>query len=149
MYLNINKCLAICFSRKICPSVPCYTLNNLKLSIHSTVKDLGITLDNKLTFIHHYNNIISRANKALGCVKRFSKDFKNLTTLKTLYVAHVRSILEYGAIIWIPYYSTHIDRIERVQYRFFKFMKWKLPQSAVAINYSSFLDYMSLGQLQT
>jgi hypothetical protein len=30
----------------------------------------------------------------------------------------VRSTLEYGSVIWTPYYNTHVDRLEKVQYMF-------------------------------
>jgi hypothetical protein len=58
----------------------------------------------------------------------------------------VRSTLEYGSVIWTPYYKTHVDRLEKVQYRFFKFIRWKLP-SQISYSYSLSLCYLGLATL--
>ena len=34
---------------------------------------------------------------------------------KTAYIALVRSVLEYGSVVWDPYLQKDIDKIERVQ----------------------------------
>jgi hypothetical protein len=48
-------------------------------------------------------------------VKRYAKYFSNLSTLTTLFMSLVRSTLEYGSVIWTPYYKTHVDRLEKVR----------------------------------
>jgi hypothetical protein len=48
--------------------------------------------------------------------------------------------------IWTPYYKTHVDRLEKVQYRFFKFIRWKLP-SQISYSYSLSLCYLGLATL--
>jgi len=47
--------------------------------------------------------------------------FKDLDSLKLLYCALVRSILEYGSPIWSPYTKSNIEIIEGVQNRFLSF----------------------------
>ncbi|WP_219823727.1 reverse transcriptase domain-containing protein, partial [Enterobacter cloacae complex sp. 2DZ2F20B] len=84
MFLNEDKCHAINFSRKIVSCKVKYILNGQILNFVSEVRDLGITLDSKLTFIPHYEKIVCRANKILGCVTRYGSEFKNLQTIKTL-----------------------------------------------------------------
>jgi hypothetical protein len=49
-----------------------------------------------------------------GFIKRLSREFRDPYTLKVLYVAYVRSKLEYANCIWQPFYVTHINRIERI-----------------------------------
>lgn len=70
--LNFDKCQAICFCRKIEPSLLSYTVN---LKAVATVKYLGVLLDNKLTFVLHIELIIYKANRALGRIKKFSGIF--------------------------------------------------------------------------
>lgn len=82
------------------------------------MKDLGILLDSKLSFIPHYDLLCSKACRMLGFVKRNSTEFKDFLTLKSLYCSLVRSQLEYGSIIWNPNYQVHSDRIERIQKSF-------------------------------
>jgi hypothetical protein len=38
-----------------------YLLNNIALSISSSVRDLGVTIDTNLRFSMHINNIVARA----------------------------------------------------------------------------------------
>jgi len=84
-------------------------------------------LDSKLTFIDHYNTIIHKANNMFGFIKRFSYNFSDPYTIKTLFVSYVRSILEYCSIVWSPYQSTYEDRIESIQKQFLLFALRKLP----------------------
>lgn len=90
------------------------------------IRDLGVFLDSKLTFIDHYNTIINRANNMLGFIKRFSYNFYDPYTIKTLYIAYVRSILEYCSIVWSPFSVTHETRIESIQKQFLLFALRKL-----------------------
>jgi len=62
----------------------------------------------------------------LGFVMRHSSDFKKLDSLKLLYCALVRFILEYGSPIWSPYTNSNIEIIEGVQKRFLRFATNKL-----------------------
>ena len=52
---------------------------------------------------------------------RMSKYFRDIRCLKTLYASLVRSTLEYCSVVWSPYYSNEIKRIEKVQRRFTRF----------------------------
>ena len=36
-------------------------------------KDLGVVVDNKLTFSHHINSIVARANQVMGMIRRSFK----------------------------------------------------------------------------
>lgn len=66
-----------------------YSINDVPLVKVSVVKDLGVLLDNKLSFSHHFESIIGRANRMLGFVKRSCRDFTNINVLKLLYVSFV------------------------------------------------------------
>ena len=94
------------------------TLNSLSLRRVSSVKDLGVLLDVKLSFVLHYDYICSKAFRMLGFIKRNSKDFKDFMTLKALYFFFVRSIVEFCSIVWSPFYQVHVDRIEGIQRSF-------------------------------
>ena len=150
MLLNEDKCHAINFSRKIVSCKVKYILNGQILNFVSEVRDLGITLDSKLTFIPHYEKIVCRANKILGCVTRYGSEFKNLQTIKTLYVTLVRSVTEYGCILWSPQYKIHIDRLEAIQRKFLNCVKHKLPNNLqIDFNYNLSLSYLGMTTLCT
>ena len=105
MLLNVSKCLVISFGRKALPFLHDYCLDNTNLKRETTVKDLGILLDSKLTFKDHVSYIVSKASSQLGFIFRFAKQFKDIYCLKSLYCALVRPILEYSAVVWSPYYQ--------------------------------------------
>lgn len=121
LYLNTKKCNVISFTRKRSKIEFGYSVEGVLLTRLRMVKDLGILMDEKLTFSKHVDYIIAKAYSMLGFVIRTCRDFKNVNTLKSLYFAHVRSYLEYASVVWHPYQSTFIDRIESIQKKFLMF----------------------------
>lgn len=120
LFLNIDKCSYIHFTNNKNIMSFDYKINNLTLNRVNTVKDLGVLLDAKLSFIPHINSIISKAFRMLGFILRITKDFSDLYTLRLLFYTHVRSTLEYASVIWSPCYAVHVNRIESIQRRFTK-----------------------------
>lgn len=116
--LNFTKCSVITFHRCRNPCLFQYSLSNASLPRVDSIKDLGILLDPKLSFIPHLDFMCAKACRMLGFIKRNTRDFKDFLTLKSLFCSLVRSILEYGSIIWSPGYQVHINRLERVQRSF-------------------------------
>lgn len=128
--LNASKCNTMSFTRKTSPLMPFnYNIDGVALTKVSSIKDLGIIFDSRLSFELHYNNLTSRAYKILGFISRSLREFKSINTYTTLYNTYVRSILDYGAIVWSPFYQIHINSIEKVQRRFTRilFRKFHYP----------------------
>ena len=126
LQLNIKKCTSILFSRKINKPNITVKLDNQLVGTCSNVRDLGVILDSKMSFVEHYNTIILKATNMLNFIKRFSYNFQDPYTLKTLFIAYVRSILEYCSVVWSPHIKTHENRIESVQKQFILFALRKL-----------------------
>ena len=126
LQLNVKKCNLVSFSRKRTSTNVSIALGNQVVEKCDRVRDLGIILDSKLTFIDHYNTIIHKANNMMGFIKRFCYNFHDPYTIKTLYIAYVRSILEYCSIIWSPFSIIHEERLESVQKQFLLFALRKL-----------------------
>ena len=72
-----------------------YNVDNVSLQRPDFIKDLGVYFDPKLSFNKHIEMTIASAFRSLGFVIRNCKGFKNLSTLRLLYVTFVRSRLEY------------------------------------------------------
>ncbi|CAG5013916.1 unnamed protein product [Parnassius apollo] len=102
-----------------------YSINNKSIKSVSSVRDLGIRLDSKLTFNEHIDSIVDKAYKQIGFVKRVCNDFSSINCIKALYFAYVRSVLEYANIIWSPKYAKHKHRIDSIQKLFIKFISSK------------------------
>jgi len=124
--LNIDKCHIMSFSRSTSSLHHSYFLNGNLLNCVFLIKDLGIYLTPTLSFDHHINTIIGRALKILGFIKRITANFTSSSCLRILYFSLVRSILEYGVVIWHPYLARDELRIERVQNRFLSYAAFKL-----------------------
>lgn len=79
-------------------------------------KDLGVLVDDRLTYDEHINNITTKASQIMGIIGR---NFKFLTKeiFVPLYTSLVRSRLEYGQAVWSPHLKKHIRKIEAVQRR--------------------------------
>lgn len=106
------------FSRSYTQAATDYRLNGVRLQEVDKIKDLGITIDNKLTFDSHVNKITLQAYKIMGLITRTGRDFSSAYPLVRLFLALVLPIVEYGTVIWSPFPSTQVNRIEKVQHKF-------------------------------
>lgn len=131
--LNIKKCNIISYSRKHTHHNFKFTLGNQLIQRSDKLRDLGVILDSKLTFVEHFNTMVNKAFSMLGFIKRFSYNFKDPYTIKTLYISYVRSIIEYCSVVWCPYQPTHVARIESVQKQFLLFALRKLGWSSLRL----------------
>ncbi|CAI6357707.1 unnamed protein product [Macrosiphum euphorbiae] len=76
-----------------------YTLNGSNLiPVYSGICDLNFTFTSFLCSRAHIDKITCKALEVLGFVKRISGDFKPTTSLKSIYCALVRPIIEYGIL---------------------------------------------------
>jgi hypothetical protein len=142
--LNVSKCkvLSINAKNKNKSQYSINTGNNPSvLASVELEKDLGVSIDNNLSFENHISEIIQKSNKILGVIKRNFKDL-NLKTFSLLYKAVVRSHLEYAQAVWSPYKLKHIDALEAVQRR-----ATKILPSLRHLSYSERLKKLSLPTL--
>jgi hypothetical protein len=82
------------------------------------VRDLGVSFDAKLSFVHHSNATVNECSRALGFIIRNTKEFTKSKTLITLFLMFIRSKLDYSMIIW--------QCIERVQRCFLKYVWFRV-----------------------
>ena len=85
-----------------------YILSNTTLERVEKEKDIGVTIDSKLTFEHHINS-------TMGLMRTFTSIDEE--TFLLLYKALVRPHLEYANALWSPYKIKDITAIENVQRR--------------------------------
>lgn len=128
LLLAYNKCKHITFTKKKKHNIilNCYNLNNCELENVTTIRDLGLILDTKLTLDSHADHILRKAYQILGFIMRVAKPFKQKHSLMSLYNCLVRSNLEYASIAWNPYYNIYINKIEMVQKKFVRYVIRKL-----------------------
>jgi len=103
--LNTKKCKIISFGRNA-DTDNIYSLpegnSTFALARETHITDLGVILDNKLTF---YEHIHSKIKKAFGIIGILKRNFRHMPILSfvLLYKSMVRSHLEYCNSVWSPY----------------------------------------------
>ena len=79
-------------------------------------RDLGILVDQKLTFETHISTKVNKANQMMGMVRR-SIVYMDPENFCWLYEVVVRLHLEYVNAVWCPLRKKEIIMIENVQRR--------------------------------
>ena len=79
-------------------------------------KDLGIRIDKKLLFSNNCDQIVKKANKILGILRR-NFTYINIQNFKLMYKAMVRPVIEFGASVYNPILKKDINQIESIQRR--------------------------------
>ena len=96
-------------------------LHSKQLVLVNSAKYLGVTIDSKLSFNQHVNNICKRANSALGFLRRnFNNSPRKVKA--DLYLIYIKPILEYAVPVWALHTRYLINKLESVQRRATRFV---------------------------
>ena len=93
MEANPNKFEFILFGRNVNPVTESLYFPDVTIQCATEVKLLGVTLDYKITFSSHINNLASKAGAhscALNRIKRFLDKDARLALAKTFSLSHFR-----------------------------------------------------------
>ena len=118
-YVIINTCKTV-FMRFGKTKVPAeYRICGAPIQEVSNYKDLGILIDNKLTFSNHCNALIKKCS---WLTRSILKLFKHRSALEYfhLFKIYVRPIIEYNIYFWFPYSKLNMSLIESIQRKFTK-----------------------------
>ena len=145
--LNPSKCKVLSLSLRRKPIVGEYTVGGVVLDRVSVMRDLGVLLDEKLTFGDHVDATVRKANRMLGLLTRTFQTGKRGRSLQDCdiksvicsYYANVRSILEYCSVAWNGVADTHVQRIERVQHKFLMWLRIRFGAIDVSLDYNDLL----------
>jgi hypothetical protein len=138
--ININKCSVLSIS----PAVhsPLYFINGTATPCQNSYVDLGVTIDSKLSFEAHINNIVSKARQRITILFRGFVT-RNLYIMRQAFVTYIRPILEYNGIVWNPRLIHLTDLVENVQRNFSK----RIP-SLSSLSYPERLALLDLEPLE-
>ena len=145
LQINENKTKIFSIKANINSQKSTYKLNNRILEETETIRDLGLVMDNKLTFLFYINKIVKTGFFKVRQLFRVLKS-RSLSLWPKVYKTYVRPHLEYCSQIWNPMYKEHIQKIERVQKYFTRrvFKKCGLTY----VNYHERLKILKLDQLE-
>ena len=151
LQLNPSKCKVITFTLRKKPIVSTYYVNHSALERVSEIRDLGIIQDSKLTFGPHIDGVVGRTNRALGMYLRSISSHREQrckrfpsSALITGFDAHIRSVVEFGSVIWAGAAKTHIKRIERIQHKFLIWLAVNSTKPCKSLNYDALLQHFDL-----
>jgi hypothetical protein len=98
---NLEKTEFINFSlKKKNANVPKIEFNGFKLNQVQDHKHLGVILSQDLKWSKHISHITSKANQRIGALYRQSQKMTRIQ-IETLYLSRIRSILEYGSVLFV------------------------------------------------
>ena len=116
MQFHPDKCLVMNISKKRHPSKFTYSLHNTDLKTTDTAKYLGIIIGQDMKWTKHITQTCSRANRALGFIKRDVK-IQSPRIKEKQYNSLVRPHVEYVSAVWSPREVKPIHQLEMVQRR--------------------------------
>ena len=116
--LSPTKTVSLIFNPfRFHPKVNPLKLNGKEISNVKHFKYLGITIDSKLSFKEHFEDITARSVRRLNIMQCISgKDWgADRCTLLRLYTAILRPILDYNAFLFDDIASNKIDSLQTIQ----------------------------------
>lgn len=145
MEFHPAKCNVLRITRKKSKTSFPYTLHGQVLEEVASAKYLGITISDDMTWNKHTDNMISKANKKLGFLKRNLK-VKDTNLKETAYKAIVRPTLEYCSTVWDPHTQVQSRGIERVQRRAARWVTGRYHNTSSVTDMLNDLEWRDLAQ---
>ena len=114
--LNVSKTEFIVFKppRKSLPERFTLKLNGKTLMESSKIKYLGVVMDDRLTWKHHFLELRKKLNKSIGIIFKM-RQLCPQKVLLSLYYSLVYSHLSYGICLWGNADETHLEQIRLAQ----------------------------------
>ena len=121
--LNIGKTVMMLFQptkRKkkdtsIDPAEFSVNLLGAQIPCKSQTKFLGLTIDDKLNWDSHLNNMMLKIRSRIGLLRK-GKNLLTKHAKKILYYAQIHSILQYGLVVWGPLSSKgNLSKLQKIQ----------------------------------
>ena len=87
------------------------------------VKYLGVTLDNRMSWKPHIDNVIGKFSRGCWAIANLRK-FLNMEILRTLYYSLVYPYIHYGITNWGSAAKTHLSKLEIKHKQIVRLMTW-------------------------
>ena len=119
------------------------SINGVGLTMESSVKLLGIEIDNKLKFEKHIFNICRKASNQLNAICRL-ETFMGLKEKESLINTVVHSNFNYGCLIWHFSSKKSQNKVEKINEMSLKFLL-----NYYLISYAELLEKSTLVSMET
>ena len=91
-----------------------YCVQHNELEKHTCERDLGVIIDEHLTFQSHIDATVKKARRLAGLMFH-STQYHGKEVILPIYKCIIRPALEYASIVWNPSLKKQINQIESVQ----------------------------------
>ena len=113
--INIKKtkftlCHKNYFKDEIPLKFPALMIGNNNIERKSSIKFLGVMLDEHISWIDHVRTVENKIAKNIGLLYGVSQ-FLNEDSLKTVYFSYIHSYVNYANIVWASMYATKLKRV--------------------------------------
>lgn len=107
------------FTRKVIDCVITFKLYNQKLERLNHFKFLGLWFEERITWAVHTEKVIDKCKKILNVMRCLvgSEWGADRMALKAIYVGLIRSILDYGCVVYAGASGTLLKKLDRIQYQ--------------------------------
>ncbi len=113
--INAEKTEGLLISRKGSNyATPYITLNGCHVNFVQSHKHVGIWLNTKLDWKTHINDLVSKANKRMGILRKF-KYLLPRHVLNTCYLSFVRPVMEYGGSLFANQDKSDLESLDKIQ----------------------------------
>ena len=135
MMVNPDKFKSIVISKNSRETIPKeFKIGNDNVQVLSSVKLLGIVLDNKLNFNLHIENICKSASNQLNALVRL-KRYLGFAERKVLVNSYILSNFNYCPLVWFVSSKKSMAKIENLQKRALRFL-----HNDISSSYDELLD---------
>ena len=100
MLLNTKKTQLLKLTLTTPKQPDSYQLNNTAINTSSVSKLLGVSIDSRLSFSAHVDDIVSRTSYKLYTMRRLRRLGAAEKCLMTFYKAHILSVITYASPAW-------------------------------------------------
>lgn len=139
MGINANKSAIMKFTKHRPDSLTQYQLKEETIPVVHSFKYLGVTLDEKLTFGIHTQNIKERCCRLVFAASRLCKTLKNHGLMMRLYQTYIDPIACYAAMVW-SFRTKTTMAVAGEAHRIATRLCLKIPPSPLATNYMTYPD---------
>ena len=114
--INVSKTYFQLYSRRSIEDTLDIRIDNVNITRASSVKFLGVIVDEKLSFKEHIEYVAKKLSIGVGFLYR-GREVLNYRQLTLLYRAIIEPHITYCNLVWGINYPTHIDRLYILQKR--------------------------------
>ena len=124
LLLNTSKSQYVVFrsnGKKIPNNIDPLTIGGHQIDRSQSVRFLGVTLDDHLSWKEHLSNVCTKVSRSVGVISKL-RFFLPQHTLVTLYNAIVMPHLMYCNVAWGNTYRSHINKLQVLQKKVIRFI---------------------------